>query len=112
MIQLIHEEDACRALSLALEPGVRGVFNVTGPGEVPLSAALRELGRTPIPVPHFLLRGLMKRLFDARLSSFPPDELDHIMYLGMVDGSRWATTVGWHPQRALRETIRSVAGGS
>lgn len=109
MIQLIHEEDACLALALALEPGVRGVFNVTGAGQVPLSAMLRELARKPIPVPHFALRPLMKRLFDARLSSFPPDELDHIMYLGMVDGSRWSATVPWQPRHSLRETIRSVS---
>jgi UDP-glucose 4-epimerase len=112
MIQLIHEVDACRALALALEPGLRGVFNVTGPGQVPLSAALRELGRKPIPVPHFALRTLLRRLFDARLSSFPPDELDHIMYLGMVDGSRWSAAVPWQPQHSLRDTIRSVTGGA
>ena len=108
MVQLIHEVDACRALVLALQPGLRGVFNVTGPGQVPLSAALRELGRKPIPVPHVLLRPLMKRLFDARLSSFPPDELDHVMYLGMIDGSRWSGAVAWQPRYSLRDTIRSV----
>ena len=52
MVQLIHEEDAARAMVEALRPGLRGVYNVVGPGEVPLSAVLRELGRTPIPVPH------------------------------------------------------------
>ena len=51
MVQLIHEEDVCRALALALRPGLRGVFNVTGPGEVPLSSVLRELGRRPIAGP-------------------------------------------------------------
>jgi UDP-glucose 4-epimerase len=108
MIQLIHEVDVARALALALRPGVRGVFNVNGPGEVPLSAALRELGRRPVPVPHFLLRPLLRRLFDARLSSFPPDEIDHVMYLCMVDGSRWEREVGWRPHFSLRDTIRSV----
>jgi len=29
-------------------PGVRGVYNVTGPGEVPLSTILKELGRRPL----------------------------------------------------------------
>jgi UDP-glucose 4-epimerase len=108
MVQLIHEEDVARALAIALRPGVRGVFNVNGPGEVPLSAALAELGRRPVAVPHFLLRPVLRRLFDARLSSFPPDEVDHIMYLCMTDGSRWEREVGWRPQHALRETIRSV----
>jgi UDP-glucose 4-epimerase len=108
MVQLIHEEDVCRALALALRPGLRGVFNVTGPGEVPLSAALRELGRRPIPVPHPLVRPLVRRLFEARLSSFPPEEVDHVQYLCVVDGSRFVREVGWAPARSLRETIRSV----
>jgi UDP-glucose 4-epimerase len=108
MLQLIHEEDTCRALVHALRPGVRGVFNVNGPGEVPLSAVLRELGRRPIPVPHVALRPLLRRLFVARLSSFPPEELDHLMYLCMVDGSRWEQEVGWRPLYGLRDTIRGV----
>ena len=110
MVQLIHEEDVCRALRLALRSGVRGVYNVVGPGEAPLSAVLRELGRRPIPVPHFLVRPLVRRLFDARLSSFPPGEVDHIQYLCAVDGSRAERDLGWAPRYSLRETIRSVLG--
>jgi UDP-glucose 4-epimerase len=109
MVQLIHELDACRALVLALRPGLRGVFNVTGPGEVPLSAALRELGRRPIPIPHPFVRPLVRRAFDARVSGFPPEEVDHIQYLCVVDGSRFAREAGWAPAFSLRETIRSVA---
>ena len=109
MVQLIHEQDASRALVLALKPGLRGVFNVTGPGEVPLSAVLRELGRRPIPVPHPLVRLLVRRAFEARLSGFPPQEVDHIQYLCVVDGSRFAREAGWAPAFSLRDTIRSVA---
>jgi UDP-glucose 4-epimerase len=108
MIQLIHEEDVARALIMALRPGVRGVYNVTGPGEVPLSAVMRELGRSPLPVPDFLLRPALKRLFRAGVVSFPPEELDHIQYLCVVDGSRAAREMGWAPRYTLRETIRSV----
>ena len=108
MVQLIHEEDVSRALVFALRPGLRGVFNVAGPGEVPLSAVLRELGRRPIPVLHPLVRPLLRRAFEARLTSFPPEEVDHIQYLCVVDGSRFREA-GWAPQHSLRETIRSVA---
>jgi len=110
MLQLIHEVDAARALVQALRPGVRGVYNVTGPGEVPLSAVLRELGREPIPVPHFLLRPAMRRLFRAGLVSFPAAELDHLQFLCVVDGSRAAREWGWAPRYTLRETIRGVLG--
>ena len=111
MVQLIHADDACRAMALALKPGVRGVYNVTGPGEVPLSAVLRELGRKPVPVPHFLVRGLLRRAFQARLTSFPPEEVDHLQYLCAVDGSRAARDLGYAPRHTMRETIRSVLPG-
>jgi UDP-glucose 4-epimerase len=108
MIQLIHEEDACRAMVVALRPGLRGVFNVTGAGQVPLSSVLKELGRTSIPLPHPIVRPLARRLFDARMSTFPPEEVDHIQYLCVVDGSRFAREAGWQPTFSIRDTIRSL----
>ncbi len=108
MIQLIHEEDVCRALALALRPGIRGVYNVTGPGEVPLSYVLRELGRPAVPLPQFVIRPLLRRAFDARLISFPPEELDHLQYLCAVDGARAVRDLGYAPRYTLRQTIRSV----
>lgn len=111
MVQLIHEEDVCRAIALALRPGVRGVYNVTGPGEVPLSAVLRELGRSPLRLPHLLARPLLRRAFAAHLTSFPADEVDHLQFLCSVDGSRAVRDLGFSPRYSMRETIRSVMGG-
>jgi UDP-glucose 4-epimerase len=110
MVQLIHEEDVARAMALSLKPGVRGVYNVVGPGELPLSAVLRELGRTPIPVPHLIARPLLERLFQYRLAGFPAAELDHLQFLCTVDGSRAERDLGFRPSYTLRETIRSVLG--
>ena len=110
MLQLVHQEDAARAMVEALRPGLKGVYNVVGPGEVPLSAVLRELGRTPIPVPHPIARPLLGTLFRYRLANFPPPELDHIQFLCMVDGSRWTADVGWVPGHSMKDTIRSVDG--
>jgi len=108
IVQLIHVEDAARAMIEALRPEARGVYNVVGPGEVPLSAIARELGRSAIPVPHLIARPLLELLFKYHLASFPPPELDHIQFLCAVDGSRWAKDVGWKPRYSMRETIRSV----
>jgi UDP-glucose 4-epimerase len=110
MVQLIHEEDAARALALSLRPGVRGVYNICGPGELPLSAVLRELGRSPIPVPHMFARPLLDKLFQYRLAGFPSAELDHLQFLCMVDGTRGERDLGFRPSFTLRETIRSVLG--
>jgi len=74
------------------------------------AAVLRELRRTPIPVPHPLARPLLGTLFRYRLANFPPPELDHIQFLCMVDGSRWTADVGWVPGHSMKDTIRSVDG--
>jgi UDP-glucose 4-epimerase len=110
MVQLIHVEDVARAMVEALRPEPKGVYNVVGPGEVPLSSILRELGHTPIPVPHPIARPLLGTLFKYRLANFPPPELDHIQFLCNVDGGRWRQDVAWKPRHSMRETIRSVIG--
>src|SRR3954466_5257181 len=110
MVQLIHQEDVARAVALALKSGVRGVYNLVGPGELPLSAALRELGRTPVPVPHLIARPLLDKLFQYRLAGFPSAELDHLQFLCTVDGSRAERELGFRPAYTLRQTIRSVMG--
>jgi UDP-glucose 4-epimerase len=110
MVQILHVEDCARALVAALKPGLRGVYNVVGPGEVPLSAIFKELGSMPRSVPHPVARPLLSTLFRYRLASFPPEELDHIQFLCAVDGSRWAKEASWKPSHSMRETIRAVLG--
>lgn len=110
MVQLIHMEDVARAMIEALRPGRKGVYNVTGPGQVPLSAVFSELGARPRAIPHMVARPLLGALFKYRLASYPPEELDHIQFLCMVDGSRWEKEAGWKPRYSMRETIRAVLG--
>jgi UDP-glucose 4-epimerase len=108
MVQLVHEQDLIQAIGLALEPGRRGVFNIVGPGELPLSRVLAELGREPIPVPHPLAEYAIKKLWRFGLSAFPPGELPHLRYQCMVDGARATEVLGYRPRFSLKETIRSV----
>jgi UDP-glucose 4-epimerase len=108
MVQLIHEADVAEAIVCALRPGARGIYNVTGPGELPLSAVLRELGRQTLPIPHPVARHALTALWRLGLSSFPVPELDFIRYVCMVDGSRARRELGYRPRHTLRETIRAV----
>ncbi len=110
MVQVIHEDDVVEAILCALKPGVRGIFNVVGPGEVPLSTILRELGRPVVPIPHPLAKAVLTTLWRGKLTSFPVPELDHIRYVCMVDGTRARETLGFKPRHTLKETIRAVNG--
>ena len=88
MIQVIHEDDAARAIECALTPGVQGIFNIVGCEPAPLSQLIRLSGARPVPIPHLVADGLLNRLFSMRLTSFPAPELDHLRYVCMVDGRR------------------------
>lgn len=111
MVQVVHEADVVEAIFLALRAGVRGIFNVPGPGELPISAMLRELGRQALPVPHALFTRALALLFRGKMSSFPAAELDHIRYTCMVDGTRAREILGYRPRHSLKETLRAVELG-
>jgi UDP-glucose 4-epimerase len=108
MVQVLHERDVAEAVACALAPGARGIYNIVGPGEVPLSVILRELGRRQMPIPHPLAKPLYALAFRMGLSSYPVPELDFIRYVCMVDGSRAERELGFRPRSTLRETIRAV----
>ncbi len=108
MVQPIHERDVARALTLVLRPGVRGIFNLRGPGELPLSRVLRMLGRSPLRVPATLATPVLERMWRFRLTSFPTPELDHIRFVCMVDDTRAREELGWTPRFSLEETVHAV----
>lgn len=108
MVQVIHEEDVTEAILLALQPGARGIMNLTGPGEVPLSMILHELGKNTIPIPSPAFEVAMRMMWRFRFTSFPVPELAHIRYTCMVDGSRARNILGFRPKYSLKETIRAV----
>jgi UDP-glucose 4-epimerase len=108
MVQLIHYQDTADAIVAALAPGRRGIYNVVGPGEVPLSAVLKELDREPVQIPHPVAKPILSLAFKLGVSSFPVAELDFIRYVCMVDGRRAAAELGFRARFGLRETIHAV----
>lgn len=108
MIQVVHQDDVVQAIRLALEPGVRGVFNIAGPRPVALSHALKLLGRATLPLPHGIARRGIDRLWRLRMTSFPAPELDFIRYVCMVDDSRAREQLGYEPRFDLEQTLRAV----
>jgi UDP-glucose 4-epimerase len=108
MVQLVHTDDVADAIALALQPGRRGIYNIVGPGEVPLSAVLGELGREPRRIPHPIAKPILQAAFRLGFSSFPVNELDFIQYVCMVDGRRASAELGFRARFGLRETIRAI----
>ena len=111
MIQVIHEDDVVDAILLALRPGVRGIFNLAGPGALALSKLLQVLDKPTLPIPHVLAKPVLRRMWNLRMTSFPAAELDHIQYVCMVDDRRAREQLGWAPKRSLEEALLAVHSG-
>ena len=107
MLQFIHERDVVEAIALALRPSVRGIFNLRGPGELPLSRVLRTLGKRSIAVPGPLMKGMLKSMWASRAASFPTPELDHLRYVCMVDDTRARRDLGFVPKYDIQQTLHS-----
>ncbi|MFO0564224.1 MAG: NAD-dependent epimerase/dehydratase family protein [Polyangiaceae bacterium] len=105
--QVLHEDDLAGAFERALAPGLRGVFNVTGPGEVPLHVIVEESGAERIPLPEPVIRIVRGRLGFAGI---PQGALDFLKYPCTVDGNRFREATGFVAEHGLRETIRSLRG--
>jgi UDP-glucose 4-epimerase len=108
MVQVIHEEDVVGAILRAIEPGIRGIFNVAGPEPTPLSHIIKLLGRRTMAVPYSLGKFVVGKLWSWRLTSFPAPELDHIRYVCMVDDTRAKNILGFRPRFGIEETVRAV----
>jgi UDP-glucose 4-epimerase len=108
MMQFIHEEDLSEAIALTLEHRLQGVFNVTGPGEVPLHTAIEESGSNAWSVPEPLLRSAFKRLFAMGLIPYPPGALDFLKFPITLSGARFLDATNFRPMFGLEETLQSL----
>jgi len=110
MMQFIHEEDVAEAIARTLETGARGVFNVVGPGAVPLKVAIRETGGTALPVPETAARAAVRRLFRYGFYPLPADAINFAKYPCTIDGRRFRTATSFQPLFTLEQTLRSMRG--
>ncbi|MBI4515565.1 MAG: NAD-dependent epimerase/dehydratase family protein [Deltaproteobacteria bacterium] len=108
MMQFIHEQDVAEAIALAIERRARGVFNLTGPGAVPLKVAIAETGGTAVPLPEVLARPAVRTMFRLGLYPFPPGAIDFVKYPCTLDGSRFAAATGFKPRFGLEEIFASL----
>jgi UDP-glucose 4-epimerase len=108
MMQFIAEEDLCDAIVAALKSRLQGVFNVAGPGEVPVHTMIEQAGAKAWPVPEPVLRGIFERMFDWGMWRYPPGVLDYLKYPVCVLGDRFNEAAHFQPRVSLREIFASM----
>ncbi|MBI3725153.1 hypothetical protein HY251_14565 [bacterium] len=112
MLDLVHEDDVVNAIVLALEARQSGIYNLPGPGAVPLSTVLRALERTPLPIPHVLAPGAAWLLNKAGIFPFDSAHVDFLRYPLVLSGERAKDELGYLPRVSLEETVRAAKRGA
>ncbi|MFH2010626.1 MAG: SDR family oxidoreductase [bacterium] len=92
LFQFMHERDAARAIALALEHKLRGIYNVAGPPPVPLSLLCRVTGRRAIPIPDLLYGHALGRF---GLPNLPPGAIGHIKYPIVIKADPFVEATGF-----------------
>jgi len=105
LVQFVHEVDALAALKLALDRDCPGVFNIVGDGVLPISTVVRLIGRTALPLPHFVARRVTSLLWATGLSEVPPTMLRFLRHLCVADGSKAKRELGFSPGYTSREAV-------
>jgi UDP-glucose 4-epimerase len=108
MVQVVHEDDVVQAIERVLGAGARGLWNVDGPGQIPLSVLLRELGRRTRPLPHPVLAAWDRLAYRLGISGLPPRAIDFLRFSCLVDASRIRRELGYAPIWGLAATLRAV----
>ena len=108
MMQFLHEEDLAEAVLLALAKKIHGVFNVAGPGAVPLKRALKEMGRQRVSIPDPIAHLLIRTLFNLNIYQFPSGAIDFIKYPCTISDARFREATGFTPRHTLGEIFSSM----
>lgn len=101
VFQLVHAEDAARAIVAGLVQGIDGPVNVVGPGAAGVWQAIRLGGRVPVPIsgPAWALAAQIVELAGAPA---PPQVIELLTRGSAADGSQAVSRLGLD---ALRSTL-------
>ncbi|MGF1511148.1 MAG: NAD-dependent epimerase/dehydratase family protein [Myxococcota bacterium] len=102
LFQFMHEVDMARAILAALQPRIRGVFNVAGPNPIPLSTLIQGTGRERLFIPEFVFNRLLGRFGLPRL---PKGALDHIKFPVVVDAGSFREATGFAHSFSAKKTM-------
>jgi UDP-glucose 4-epimerase len=108
MVDVVHEDDVISAIELALEARQSGVYNIPGPGPVPLTQVLRTLERTPLPIPHVLAYPTAWLLGRGRVLPIETAHVDFLRYPLVLSGERAKDELDYAPRVSLEKTVRAA----
>ncbi|MEM7082521.1 MAG: SDR family oxidoreductase [Pseudomonadota bacterium] len=105
MMQFVHIYDMARAVTLAFEKNVPGIYNVAPKEWSDYAAVLKEAGCRPLYLPSIppVLPQTISRFM--RWKAFPAFLINYFKYSVIIDGSSFEKTFGYTPEYSLEDIL-------
>ncbi|MDX1616845.1 MAG: NAD-dependent epimerase/dehydratase family protein [Candidatus Promineifilaceae bacterium] len=111
LLQFVHEDDVVGALVLSTNQGADGVYNVAAADPIPLSRALRLVGRRALPIFHPLAYRAAEWVSGPNTgsASWTPLPWDYLRYRWTGDLKRMQEVLTFAPRYSAAEALQEVA---
>ncbi|GAB3223593.1 SDR family oxidoreductase [Glycomyces halotolerans] len=110
-LQAVHADDLAEVFRSALFGTASGAFNVAGESEMDMRSIAALLGARPVPMPFAAARASLAAAYRARLVPVPPQLLDVLDRLPVMDTSRVREELGWVSHHSADEAFREFIEG-
>jgi nucleoside-diphosphate-sugar epimerase len=111
VFQVMHTDDAARAMALALLGEARGAFNLAAEPIVNADLLGEVFGGRAVPVPARPLRELAAAAWHARIVPAPPQLLDYLLQMPVMACDRAHRELGWHPEVTAVDALAELREG-
>ncbi|MFN0064500.1 MAG: UDP-glucose 4-epimerase [Myxococcaceae bacterium] len=106
--QVLHLDDAARAVAAALASDANGAFNIVGRGVSPLSHLIRAAGKVGLPLPPTLAEGALGLTGGQGPVGLRSTLLPALRYGCVADGRRAEALLGFAPHWHVVDTAANM----
>ncbi len=101
----IWDEDLADIIVRGIAENAAGIYNVAGDGVMTMRDIARAVQRPFVPVPAWLLRGVLALLKALRATPYGPEQVNFLRYRPVLDNTRLKRVFGYTPLKTSREAF-------
>lgn len=110
LVQFIHENDFFYGQRLAVEKDCPGIFNLASRGVIPLSKAIRLMGKIRLPLSLIGLKTLVQSLWYLDISPAPASHLEFLKYMCVLAIEKAEAEMGFVPRYSVKDALLDFVG--
>ncbi len=101
----VWDEDVARALEVAIDSQITGIFNLAGDGALGMAELAQRMGKTYRPLPASWLRSALWLGQRLRLTDYGPEQVRFLQYRPVLANRRLKEELGFRPAKTSSEVF-------